>query len=295
MTNPAEVVVQEETPLTFSAVAAGRPMRIGTGFTALQFRHDQFAASAMSPFVMVDHFHMWEPTFDVHPHAGISAVTLMFEDTVGSMASRDSIDHNAIFGAGDLHWTLAGRGILHTQTPLEPKARVHALQIFVNLPARLKTLEPDSFHISAHDMPEVSGRGFRLRVVAGDFAGQASPAQAPQPILMLDGYLNASAEAVKIPLPAQWNAWLYVVKGVVSISGSAELRAGEALCASAQGGGGVLTCTTGSDAHFVVLAGPRIDESVIHRGPFVFESETSLKRALADFQTGRFGAVASGP
>ena len=85
---------------------------------------------------------MWEPTFEVHPHAGFSAATLVFEDTRGSMVSRDSIGNNAVFGAGDLHWTMAGRGILHTQRPNGPQAHIHALQIFVNLPAALKRLPP---------------------------------------------------------------------------------------------------------------------------------------------------------
>ncbi|GGF04303.1 quercetin 2,3-dioxygenase [Aliidongia dinghuensis] len=285
-------IVEATGALTFSPVTTGEPFAIGPGFTALQFRHDQFAARAMSPFVMVDHFHMSEPTFDVHPHAGMSAVTLMFEDTEGTMASRDSVGHNAVFGAGDLHWTLAGRGILHTQVPVERTARLHALQIFVNLPARLKDLPPTSFHVRAGDMPEIRGTGFRLRVVAGELAGRKSPAMTPEPILMLDGVLDASADRVAIPLPANWNAWVYLVDGATSIDGVGDLAAGQVVCASAAGEAGPLACKTTSRAHFVVLAGPRIDEPVIQRGPFVFDSEASLARALADLHNGRFGQVA---
>ena len=291
MMTPAKHAATESPLPTFSPIVAGAPTQIGAGFTALQFRHDRFAPRAMSPLVLVDHFHMREPTFDVHPHAGMSAVTLVFEDTEGQMVSRDSIGHNATFGAGDLHWTLAGRGILHTQLPVGRASHIHALQIFVNLPARLKSLAPDSFRVAAHEMPQIRGDGSRLRVVAGEFAGHASPARTPAPILMLDGYLDAGAAPVGIPLPAHWNAWIYLVDGAMTVDRAGTLTAGQALCADAASGPAILSCRSASAAHFVVLAGPRIDEPVVQRGPFVFESEASLALAVADFQAGRFGEV----
>jgi redox-sensitive bicupin YhaK (pirin superfamily) len=272
----------------FSPVVAGEPIAIGRGFTALQFRHDRFPAGALSPFVLVDHFHMLAPTFDVHPHAGISAVTLVFEDTKGQMASQDSVGHNAVFGAGDLHWTLGGRGVLHTQLPVGD-SHIHALQIFVNLPARLKQLPADSFHVPAAAMPRVEGKGFRLRVVAGSFGELTSPARTPEPVLMLDGQLDASAAPIEIPLPANWNAWILAVEGSVTVADAGLLAAGEALCQS----GGPVRLTASAEAHFVLLAGPRIDEPVIQRGPFVLHSESAMAQAVADYQAGRFGTVAS--
>lgn len=263
---------------------------IGAAFRALQFHHSDFPSNVMSPFVMVDHFEMWGPTFDVHPHAGMSAVTLVFEDTKGLMKSIDSVGHHSSFGAGDLHWTLAGRGILHTQLPADD-AHIHALQIFVNLPASLKSLSPDSFKVAAADMPTIAGRGLRLRVVAGDYGGQKSPARPPEPLLMLDGYLEAAHDPLSIPIPADWNAWIHVVEGQLEVGDAAELNAGEAICASALSVSQGLSLLTSTAAHFVVLAGRRIDEPVIQHGPFVFESEASLTRAMADLRAGRFGEV----
>src|SRR3954469_3106490 len=79
--------------LHLSPVVPGAPITVGHGFHAQQFLHGNFARNAMSPFVLIDHFHMSTPTFDVHPHAGISAVTLVFEDTRGRMKSVDSTGH----------------------------------------------------------------------------------------------------------------------------------------------------------------------------------------------------------
>lgn len=276
-----------------SEVVTATAQPVGTGCTIAQFRHDAFGSTAMSPFVMVDHFHMWQPTFDVHPHAGFSAVTLVFENTKGSMVSRDSIGNNATFGAGDLHWTMAGRGILHTQLPAE-SAHIHALQIFVNLPASLKHLPPDSFHIASDRMPIIeTEEGARVRVVAGDFQDRSSPTRAPCPILMLDVQLERPGASIEVPLPGEWNAWVHVVQGNLVVGGSTELRANQAICASADGIGGNLGLRTGEAAHCVVLAGERLNEPVISHGPFVFESEASLDKAVGDFRAGKFGSVLS--
>ena len=276
--------------LRFSNIVTARPTPVGTGCTIAQFRHETFHGAAMSPFVMVDHFHMWQPTFDVHPHAGFSAVTLMFEDTRGEMLSRDSLGHRSHFGAGDLHWTLAGSGILHTQLPVGEQAHLHALQIFVNLPARLKNLAPDSFCVQGKQMPIIGKVGARVRVVAGQVGPLISPARTPTPVLMLDIKLQSIAEPYTVDLPAGWNAWLHVVSGTLDLDDTRSLRAGQAICASAEEAS-QLSLSTPEEVHCVLLAAPNIDEAVVTHGPFVFESKASLQQALERLQAGHFGEV----
>lgn len=67
--------------------------------------------------LLCDSYVMKAPTFPLHPHRHISAVAILFEDTVGQMYSADSVGTNHRFGAGDVHWTLAGSGVEHTQIP----------------------------------------------------------------------------------------------------------------------------------------------------------------------------------
>jgi hypothetical protein len=68
----------------------GHPHEIGTGFSAIHFSEDMFGGD-MDPLIMVDHFVMTEPTFEPHLHAGISAVTFIFEDAVGNFLNRDTL------------------------------------------------------------------------------------------------------------------------------------------------------------------------------------------------------------
>ena len=91
----------------------------------------------MSPLVMAEHFIMSGPAFAPHPHAGMSAVTLLLEDTRGVLRSRDTLRNDHELRAGDLLWTMAGRGIVHDQQPVG-QARLHGVRLYVNLPQRLK-------------------------------------------------------------------------------------------------------------------------------------------------------------
>ena len=111
----------------------GKQLSIGEGFEAISFKHDLFGGQ-MDPLVMVDHYTMTGPTFGAHPHAGMSAVSVLFEDSVGQFNNRDSLGNDINLEPGDLYWLKAGSGAVHDEKPL-PGAKIHGLQMFVNLPA----------------------------------------------------------------------------------------------------------------------------------------------------------------
>eukprot|EP00903_Cladosiphon_okamuranus_P005214 g5212.t1 len=120
----------------------------------------------MDPFIMVDHYTMTEPTFGAHPHAGLSAVTVLFEDTEGKFNNRDSLGNDFDINPGDLYWLNAGSGAIHDEAPRKG-ASIHGLQIFVNLPGRMKHQAPSSLHVKREDMPTLKGQGYRVRLVLG--------------------------------------------------------------------------------------------------------------------------------
>ena len=129
----------------------GKPISIGNGFRALSFNHLQYDGD-MDPLLMVDHFIMSEPTFGPHAHAGMSAVSILFEDSVGVFNNKDSLGNDINLKPGDLYWLKAASGAVHDEKPT-PGSRTHALQVFVNLPARMKYDAPDSLHVPATSMP----------------------------------------------------------------------------------------------------------------------------------------------
>jgi redox-sensitive bicupin YhaK (pirin superfamily) len=285
--------------LRFSDPVAQQPHAVGTSCEIRQFRHTDFAGG-LSPLILVDHFVMTGPTFELHPHAGMSAVTVLFEDTQGCMNSHDSVRNNHRIEAGDLHWTLAGKGIVHTQLPAGADMRLNGLQLFVNLPRRLKRLEPRTELLRAIDVPVIQRAGTRLRILAGDLEGATSPFHAPEPILIVDGLLAGGTRTV-LPLPAGWNLWLYARAGNLIVwdandsaqRGATTLCAGEAVAVSALTTGLVAVEASENEVKFVAIAGQAIDEPIAHGGPFVMNSQEELTQAMEDFRRGRFGTVST--
>jgi redox-sensitive bicupin YhaK (pirin superfamily) len=288
--------------LRFSGIVAPEPHPVGQACMIRQFRHTQFDG-AMSPLVLADHFVMTGPTFEVHPHAGMSAVTLLLEDTVGEMSSHDSVHNDHHIAAGDLHWTLAGKGIVHTQQPVGSNARLNGLQLFVNLPTSLKRLDPATMLVRSADMPVLQQEGVRLKLVAGELEGRSSPLQAPQAIQIIDASLQAGA-STELSLPEGWHAWLYVLEGGLTVAEKQSgqqteqqrrLTQGSAIAMAAEAGAGLMltadNLNSGQGCHAVWIAAPALHEPVVQQGPFVMSSQEDLARAIADYQAGKFGSV----
>ena len=46
--------------------------------------------------------------------------------------------------------------------------------------------------------------------------------------------------------------------------------------------------TGGEASRFLLVAGRKLDEPIARAGPFVMNTPTEIKQAIADFQAGRF-------
>jgi redox-sensitive bicupin YhaK (pirin superfamily) len=172
-----------------------------SGFHGYQWRESLGTGAVL----MCDSYLMTAPTFPLHSHQYISAVAILFEDTVGQMYSTDSVGTNHHFGAGDLHWTLAGNGVQHTQTPVDG-SRIHAVQMFIDLPQALRHSPAQTFHLKAEDVPIYEDVNCRVRVLVGKAFSLTSPLVVPQEILIVEGW---SKSDLTIPVPGDWKIWMY--------------------------------------------------------------------------------------
>lgn len=252
----------------------------------------------IDPFIGVDVFHMPQNFFLPHPHGGMSAVTLLLDDSPGGVVNRDSLGDHSTIRPGDLHWTQAGRGIVHEETPSQPGHAAIGLQIFVNM-ARSHKQDPAAvFKVDRADMPVWQGEGAQVKVAAGSFAGLDSPIGAdPRWATRVDLLAITLEPHARLDLPVDnaANGFLIVTAGDLQANeapASAHQTVVLAPAAPDAAGRSVLTLNSGaSGAHAVLLAGVPLREPVVPYGPFVGNSRQDIAAYAQAFQRGDMGLL----
>jgi redox-sensitive bicupin YhaK (pirin superfamily) len=72
-------------------------------------------------------------------------VSYLFLDSETGIDNRDALGNRNLIQPGGLHWTAAGKGVVHEEVPAEQGKTVHMLQIFINLPQEHQADAPFAF------------------------------------------------------------------------------------------------------------------------------------------------------
>jgi redox-sensitive bicupin YhaK (pirin superfamily) len=251
-------------------------------------------AAQISPFIGIDSYTMPQPFFGPHPHAGMSAVTLMLPEADGGFINRDSLGDKSLIRPGDLHWTQAGRGMMHEEVPSEPGRAARGLQVFVNLARVHKQAEPVAFRVDHEHMPIVAVPGGQVRVVAGEFQGQRSPIASDERWLtrvnMLDITLHPGA-SLTLPVAAGDNAFFAMRSGSVVVG---ERTFTEPVALLWARDGDAVALTAGSAAlRGVLFSGTPMDEPVFPGGPFMGNTAEDIADYKRAFARGEMGVLSS--
>lgn len=258
-------------------------------------------SSWIDPFIGIDSYTVTAPTFGPHPHAGMSAVSLMLPESEGGFTNRDTMGDQSLIHPGDLHWFQAGRGAMHEEEPVQAGVPVRGLQVFVNLSRENKHSEPISFKVGHVDMPCVSVDGGTVRVVAGEFANHSSPiVREPKwltRVNMLDISLAPEA-SVNIPVRAGDNAFFVIRSGHFRDSTGADIAQSaiifEAFSETTKSVPDVQArIQAGSQAlRGVFFSGTPLGEPVVAGGPFVGNSLQDIRAWREAFARGEMGHLA---
>ncbi|WP_250456293.1 pirin family protein [Caballeronia sp. ATUFL_M2_KS44] len=274
---------------------------VGDGFPVRTLFSHQTMGRHLSPFLMLDyagpkHF---APTarrqgVGQHPHRGFETVTIVYQ---GELEHLDSTGGGGQIGPGDVQWMTAGAGILHEEfhSPAFAKTggTLEMVQLWVNLPAKDKMTSPGYQSVLANQIPSVElpeGAG-HLRVIAGNYVGNAGPARTFTPMDVWDMRLNAG-RGVTLTLPEGRTLALVVLRGQVRVNGDERVVSDAQLVLLGQEGTDVRLDAV-SDATVLLLSGDPIDEPVVAYGPFVMNTTDEIREAADDFNSGRFGSMAA--
>ncbi len=246
----------------------------------------------LDPFLLLDEFKNDDPEdyqagFPDHPHRGFETVTYLM---AGNFTHRDSRGHEGHLKTGAIQWMTAGKGIIHSEMPEQTDGLSWGYQLWLNLPAKLKMIDPYYQDIPSEALPVVQRDGVRVKILAGEYGGKKSPARSRIPFSYFDVTLDPGAE-FKHPVPINQNAFVYVIEGQVETMVDKKLITVKAGYLGVLGEGDEvhLMASSGDKAHFLFAAAQKIGEPIARGGPFVMNTPGELKQAFLDYQTGNFG------
>ena len=246
----------------------------------------------IDPFLGIDHAWMSAPTFPPHPHAGFSAVTYLFLDSETGIANRDSQGNSRLIEPGGLHWTAAGRGVIHEENPAVLGSTTHLLQIFVNLPQDRQDAAPFALSLAPQDVPVIQRPGVRVRIPLGSFGGVHSPLTPPTDVTLLDISLDAGAE-LELPLAAGQKAFVMPIFGNAEINGESfgldDLSA-RILPVASEAVTHKLVAKSGG-AKVALFIGEPLRQPVYSNGPMSFASQKNLIAATTAYHRGEMGRL----
>lgn len=247
------------------------------------------------------------PGFPPHPHRGFETVTIVRR---GWIDHSDSLGEATRYGAGDVQWLTAGRGVVHAEMfPLLDTTAPNPLELFqiwLNLPARRKFAAPHFTMFWSQDVPRlatINASGARAEIVciAGRLVDRSALLQPPSPppdswAASLDN--DVAIWTVALDPEARWalppsrtsdtRRSLYFFAGD-TVSIDAQPVEAHAALELAAGAPVELANRGNARAEFLLLQGRPIGEPVVQRGPFVMNTEREVREAFADYQRTQFG------
>src|SRR4030066_7788 len=152
----------------------------------------------VDPFLLLDDFHSDDPRdylagFPWHPHRGIETVTYMIR---GVVEHGDSIGNKGSIQSGDVQWMTAGNGILHQEMPQRYDGMFQGFQLWVNLPASKKRMDPRYRDVKGAQIPVAKiSEGVEAKIIAGDVAGGKGPVR---DLVVKAEYLDVLMEPGKV-------------------------------------------------------------------------------------------------
>jgi redox-sensitive bicupin YhaK (pirin superfamily) len=291
-----------------SKVWKSKPTIEGAG-VHLKRAFGYYQVPKLDPFLLLDDFHSDNPSeylkgFPWHPHRGIETITYVLR---GKVEHGDSMGNKGIIESGDVQWMTAGSGIIHQEMPRgREDGLMWGTQLWANLPASHKMMEPRYRGITAEQIPEVNIRGnIKVKIICGEAGGVKGPVR---DVVVDPEYLDVSVPAgttFSHRISRGYTAFAYVIEGTGYFDPERNAYSHEVVganyfdfrrqCACTVedlvlygDGDEVVISTQEIPVRFLLISGKPIGEPVAWYGPIVMNTQEELRIAFEEFEKGTF-------
>src|SRR5487761_2587989 len=233
-----------------------------------------------------------------HPHRGFETVTYMIE---GTFLHQDSIGGGGTIQNGATQWMTAGAGILHIERPpdalIDSGGLFHGIQLWVNLPSKLKMVSPRYQDIEATAISLLTNENGDaiIRVIAGALGDAGGPGVTHTPITLAHVSLMPGGQ-LALPWNPKYNALTYVLAGQGTVGMDRTPIGDGQMAVHVDGDFLMISANEVQDSRteafeVLILGGEPIREPVAAYGPFVMNTREELQQAFDDYQAGRLGQI----
>ncbi|MBN1410443.1 MAG: pirin family protein [Spirochaetales bacterium] len=268
-----------------------KPVLEGAG-VHLRRAFGYYEVPLFDPFLLFDDFRSNNPQdylqgFPWHPHRGIETITYVL---AGEVEHGDSMGNKGIISAGDVQWMTAGSGIIHQEMPEgDDSGRMYGFQLWANLPAADKMMDPRYRGILDKDIPVVEiGSNVKIRVISGTVNGVQGPVRE---IVTDPEYLDISLRQnsnFMYEVKNGYTVFVYVIEGNGFFSPDKNTLFKNYDLILFDDGDTIAVSTHSEPVRFLLASGRPIGEPVAWGGPVVMNTEEELNLAFKEYETGTF-------
>ena len=263
----------------------------------------------LDPFLLLDDFHSNHPDdylkgFPWHPHRGIETITYVL---YGKVEHGDSMENRGIISSGDVQWMTAGSGIIHQEMPKgQEDGLMWGFQLWANLPASHKMMDPRYRDVKSHQIPEVTlDYGVKVKIICGEVKGVKGPVQ---DIVIDPEYLDITVPSnshLRYPVKRGHTVFAYIIEGkgyfdpgrdvyAYEVEGrnyfdfKRECMMGSENLILFDDGDELTISTEEKPVRFLLISGKPIGEPVAWYGPIVMNTQEELRIAFEEYENGTF-------
>ena len=272
-------------------VLQSKPTREGAG-VHLKRAFGFNEVPVFDPFLLLDDFRSDNPDdylkgFPWHPHRGIETITYVL---TGDVEHGDSLGNKGVIGSGDVQWMTAGSGIVHQEMPKgDASGRMYGFQLWANLPARQKMMDPRYRGVTSKQIPEIKfPDGTAVKVIAGQVSGIKGPVS---DVVIDPEYIDVTVPAkakFKHATKQGYTVFAYVIAGEGRFSGDKSSPVGNGMLVLFDDGNEVSVSAVEQEVRFLLISGKPIGEPVAWYGPIVMNTDDELRIAFEEYEQGTF-------
>lgn len=248
----------------------------------------------VSPYVLFDEFGPVDISpsddplrVDAHPHAGVIPTSYFIN---GSGHHKDSLDYDFQIGKGEFMMFSSGKGAIHMeetgQKMYDEGGQYHGFQIWLNMPAAYKFIDPTTSVHREKDMGLIETDDYSIKLIMGNLFDAKSTVSLLSPAFYFHIKMKPNAR-LDIPTNSQHNAFIYNINGELELEGQKALKKNQ--IALYERGDSLINLYAKDGAEFLLLGGQPLNEPVFSYGPFVMNDEAQIRECIANYQSGKMG------